>query len=189
MFHQIHYFAYAYVLLSVVYTWEGTYLPNTAMTIPYISAVTFLLGWLTYINGKWLLNDVLKLTDYASVTIGHIIVVVCLVIMAFNVQRIPVLISMWVLGGLGGGSVYAVKKLSLLDINEEQVELMENIGHVLGVLLTITGLTAFSGLIEISFIIAIIAAFATIAIGKLLQTTGNHPETKALGKSPNTPTN
>lgn len=160
LFHQTHYFAYAYVLL--IYFLHSNTISSSFDGIS--AALWFLLGWGTYINGKWLLNDILKLSNFKAIIYGHLLVGICLILMIDFYSHPYIYGSLWVIGGFGGGSVYALKKF-LKDFSadsEIDVELWENWGHVAGIALTVLSLFFFPKSTLLPYYIAVTAVFFTL---------------------------
>jgi len=164
LFHQVHYFAYAYVLLAILLTPQPHSLREPAQWQIMTSSGWFALGWFSYISGKWLFMDVFKMSPFQAVVTGHIWVVGCLACMAaFNNHQF-ILGLAWVLGGFGGGSVYAIKDLARKCSCKADMELWEHWGHVIGVFLSIVSVFVFPCNLAVPFILALIAALLTLML-------------------------
>lgn len=162
--HQTHYFAYAYVLLALLLGAAGM----TATDITPLRAVTaslwFALGWCTYISGEWILKNVLRMPSRKAAISGHLVVAVCLVCMALLIDR-PFLLGLaWVLGGFGGGSVYAIKDLARENACPADIELWEHWGHMFGVSISLAGALLFPHTLAVPFLLALAAALGTLAL-------------------------
>ncbi|MFO1078010.1 MAG: hypothetical protein U1E73_09850 [Planctomycetota bacterium] len=125
--HQMHYFAYAYTLPPLFVRDYGF---GTA------SGVAFALGWVTYSGAPSILR---KLPDFVVVTIGHGVVALLLVSMAINHGSSTWVMIAWCATGLGGGTVYGIRRLAHGDNAQARNNMdgWENIGHVGGVLVAL----------------------------------------------------
>lgn len=164
MIHQIHYFAYAYVLLGTLLLTKPIRNPGDDINVPVMASICFAFGWLTYISGKFILKRVMKLTPRTSVLLGHAWVACCLLCMYLYPNRLEIVVLAWVLGGFGGGSVYAITELADNAVNKESIELWENLGHVAGVSLSMITLSIFPYQYEFAYGLAMVAALVTLIL-------------------------
>lgn len=164
MIHQIHYFTYAYVLLGTLLLAKSIIPQMNDIIVPFMASLYFASGWFTYISGKVVLKQAMKLTPRKSVLLGHAWVVCCLLCMYLFHNHLVIVIIAWVLGGLGGGSVYAIKELAGDAVNKESMELWENLGHVAGVSLSIVALSIFPYHYEFAYGLAMVAALLAFMI-------------------------
>ncbi len=162
--HQIHYFAYAYVLIA--HLLNPSLDATTVMTLCNATAISvwFALGWLSYISGETVLKRIFRLSARAAVILGHVWVVICLFLMATYVRNPNLLGIAWVLGGFGGGSVYAIKELAEERKCKADIELWEHYGHNIGVILAFSSISLFPTIVEMPFMVAVGAATGTILL-------------------------
>jgi len=162
--HQIHYFAYAYVLIA--HLLNPGLREETTITLRDAGAVSvwFALGWLSYISGETVQKRIFGLSARAAVILGHVWVVICLLFMAACIRNPHLLGMAWILGGFGGGSVYAIKELAEKRKCKADIELWEHYGHNIGVMLALTSVILFPITVEIPFMVAAIAATGTILL-------------------------
>jgi hypothetical protein len=163
LFHQIHYFAYAYYLLLLfVSSGNQDAVPTWMSTL--IATGWFAAGWVSYISGEALLSNILCLPSWKACIVGHVWVSLCLLMMANSVHH-PFLLGMfWVLGGFGGGSVYAIKDTAKAYRCKADMELWEHLGHVAGVLVTLIALYIDPLAFSMPFILALASAVMTIVL-------------------------
>jgi hypothetical protein len=77
----------------------------------------------------------------------------------------PFLIGLtWVLGGFGGGSVYAIKDLAKGASSKADLELWEHWGHVTGVSASFLSIQFLPSYPMAPFVSAIIAALSTLIL-------------------------
>ncbi len=161
--HQTHYFAYCYVLLFHLLRFPAVYMAGSPWNAPIHATIWFGVGWATYISGEQVLGRVLRLKPYVAAIVGHLWVVACLLGMIACLGTPWSLSLCWVLGGFGGGSVYAIKLLAQESACRPDLELWEHLGHVTG-----AGLAAMVCLAwgerasAIPYMIAICAAAITL---------------------------
>lgn len=164
MIHQTHYFSYGYVLLGTLLLAKPIISPMDNISVPVMASICFSLGWLTYISGKFILKQAIKLTPRKSVLLGHAWVVCCLLCMYLYPHRLDIVVIAWVLSGFGGSSVYAIKELAGDTVNKESMELWENIGHVAGVSLSMVSLIIFPHHYEFAYGLALVATLVTLIL-------------------------
>ena len=157
--HQVHYFLYAYAVLSFVFLRTGE---STTVT-----ATVFALGWVTYLSaehlwGNWSLTKVF--------IIGHVNVATCLFAMYAVQSDVVEWCALWVLTGFGGGTVYCLTRLLLSSsIEDISIAAWEDVGHVVGVTAAIT-LVFFWNFNEALLCIAASLAALIAAVGMFLYT-------------------
>jgi hypothetical protein len=135
--HQAHYFVYAYVLLWVMSITHGL----STMVV----ALAFAAGWVSYTLSPRVLA---MFRPASALMIGHVANALLLATMAVLLNNAVPFVALWVLTGLGGGSVYALRQLARsadegLD-GLDGLDRSELIGHLVGVVLAI-GLAALAG--------------------------------------------
>jgi len=164
LFHQSHYFAYAYVLLSVFLSSHGCYMPHSAWRTAAMASFWFSLGWASYISGEWLLKERFGLPDREAAIVGHICVFCCLMFMVVFYNHPLALGIAWVVGGFGGGSVYAIKAMARATGCRADIELWEHLGHVVGVALALSSVMLFPRTPVIPFFVALGAVAVTLVL-------------------------
>ncbi len=160
MFHQIHYFAYAYNILLYFVIFDLNH--QTLIHFPFYSITLFCLGWISYITGKKILKDILRLSSILAVLLGHFWLLLCLTGMIIFQQNIILFSFFWIFGGFGGGSVYAIKEYLHSTNSIKNVDSWENYGHVLGVSITGIIMIVVNDKISVSLFIAVIAIILTM---------------------------
>jgi len=152
--HQSHYFSYAYLIPIVL-------IMNLGVPAQTIGAL-FIIGWISYIYSEQLLG---KYESTSVFILGHILVTFSLISIWLFSESLTGVLLFWFLSGFGGGTVFCIKRLNKYErtINKVRLDIWEDIGHVLGVVIVIfvgwildlhNGIDAFL----ISAMIAIITA-------------------------------
>lgn len=159
--HQIHYFAYVYVLLYVLLRLDKVNAEHQIQNV-LLGATLFAFGWGTYISGECLLKSWLRLTPRAAIICGHCWVAIGLAFMILYLDNIILVGTAWVLAGFGGGSVYAIKTVAKEYACSADLELWEHLGHVIGVLLTLLLIACFPSVFQAPFLLAFAAATGVV---------------------------
>jgi len=170
--HQIHYFAYAYVLLYVLLRINTAY-PFLQVQNALFGALLFAVGWGTYIGGEFVLKTWFKITPRSAIIYGHCWIVLWLSCLITHLDNIYIVSVSWVLAGFGGGSVYAIKTVAKKMSCKADLELWEHIGHVVGVLLALVFTAIIPLILQAPFILAILAA-SVVAIRLKLSYRNGH---------------
>ncbi|MGV3727462.1 hypothetical protein [Hydrogenophaga sp.] len=124
--HQTHYFVYAYAVVYLAFKLS----PDNALA----ASVSFALGWITYLSAEKLWK---KFPDTHVFVAGHSLLAVCLFGMSWAGES-WVAVALWVLTGIGGGTVYCLTSISeKAGLSSDQIENAEDIGHVGGLVLAI----------------------------------------------------
>ena len=158
IFHQVHYFAYTYIMPIYLFQITQNYM---------ISASIFAITWIIYLLPQTIAEKY-NMRNYKKIFLGcHTLLALCMgsMTLSFYKEKQLLLLLFWLLTGLGGGSVFCIKHLTQ-KYKSIDMDLSENIGHVLGPLIAIiicaifpnkeaTLLTAFSC---VSVIITLILA-------------------------------
>jgi hypothetical protein len=122
--HQSHYFSYAF-WMPIIFI--------SKLRIPtYLVGLSFILGWLSYIYTERLLGGFKETRVFIA---GHIIVSISLTLIGFFTNNMALVLIAWFISGLGGGSVYCLKRLN--KNTPIDLDVWEDIGHVTGVLLSV----------------------------------------------------
>lgn len=125
--HQMHYFCYTYFIIIIIH--------NIMRFSPFSICIFFALGWITYISIGYFLNK----TNYkAYFIIGHSFLFIVLGLMYFNFSNYLTIV-LWICTGFGAGTIFALNELnkSLLPYNKDAMDYSENIGHILGIILSL----------------------------------------------------
>ena len=126
VFHQMHYFTYAYIMPAWVLARTGSLLA---------AAVSFALTWIVYLIPQAAAERAKHISHRAVFFACHsfLLLVLAAMCIAAALDRPWVLAALWMLTGLGGGSVFCIQKLTPACRNTD-LTLSENAGHVLGCL-------------------------------------------------------
>ena len=124
IFHQLHYFVYTYIMPIYVLQLTNSYV---------LSGVAFAATWVVYLLPQTIAER-LKMKQYTLLFfVCHSFLAVCMGMISYTSTRGATLAALilWLLTGLGGGSVFCIKHLAK-HYSDLDMELSENIGHVLG---------------------------------------------------------
>lgn len=125
--HQSHYFSYCYALPLL--------LAESALGgIPFVGT-WFACGWVSYLLAE---NAWRRFAPTHTFLVGHACLAALLVAM-FVFSNFPWLVAaLWILSGLGGGTVYCLTVLHQAEgWPHQRLEVAEDFGHVLGVLISL----------------------------------------------------
>jgi hypothetical protein len=130
IFHQIHYFSYAYFVLLQLEHVAGIAGWSNDLNL-LLAAAAFTLGWLTYIAVPHLYT---KNTFAKYFIIGHCFVSLLLFLMGI-LHNSPMFILLWILTGFGGGTVFCIEKMNKITYHSSKPDMVfsENLGHIIGV--------------------------------------------------------
>lgn len=151
--HQMHYFVYAYVLVyHLAMAFQSQFALEEQMAF-ILTAIVFVAGWVSYILGETILKQLFRLTQRKALIVGHLLVTTCLVGIyliwshGMSLNAFILFMLLWLVGGFGGGSVYAFSGLihsdySVMSVSRlprafHTLESWENYGHVAGVALAL----------------------------------------------------
>jgi hypothetical protein len=118
LLHHAHYFAYCYTFWLL--------LPKNSY--PFIG-VLFPIGWLGYGILETLLREETKYFNVWALSVGHLLSAAAILIMALT-NSVSLIIVMWFLTGLGGGTAYMLSNVPPAGDREA----FEDVGHVSGCL-------------------------------------------------------
>ncbi|MCM1561676.1 MAG: hypothetical protein NC123_19405 [Butyrivibrio sp.] len=135
LWHQLHYFIYAYGVLLYAYRITGN---------PFLTMLFFACTWLTYLSAEPLAK-LLQHTFPKSfgtfsgasfytkmILAGHAVLLLILLLL----PNVPygLFLFLWILTGFGGGTVFAITGLYRHSSSymKEQLVLTENLGHFMG---------------------------------------------------------
>jgi hypothetical protein len=125
--HQTHYFLYAYSLIFVL---VGFYEPSRID-----AAMAFSIGWVTYTISPLVLG---RLRALPVLLVGHLLVACVMAMIATNIDNGSLVTCAWAIGGLGGGTVFCIKRLAReAEHPDDDLDSWENVGHVVGSLLAV----------------------------------------------------
>jgi len=152
--HQSHYFSYA-LWIPLILTYRSG--------VPiYLIGVCFIIGWLSYIYSERLFG---RFNIFWVFIAGHILVAISLIVIGTNIGNLILVLLAWFVSGLGGGSVFSLKRLNkTISSVPIDLDLWEDVGHVSGVLvsiiLTLLLTERFYNPFYVSAAIALLAALA-----------------------------
>lgn len=164
--HEIHYFVYCYCALLIVYS-----LTVFGKTVGGYAGLAFTLTWIPYALAAIFIKRkiLLRLGHKKTFLLGHSILTVILVAMFVIIKTssgAPFLIGFgitWFLTGIGGTTEFCIEEIDKLNGTyvKNNHNSAENIGHILGVILSIV-LYLFTKELSISILVA--GAFALVAL-------------------------
>lgn len=124
--HQSHYFSYAY-WIPILFIYK--------LGIPYyLIGPFFILGWLSYIFSEKLFGGFNEIKVFI---LGHLTVAISLIILGMFNNILHIVMIAWFISGLGGGTVFCLKRLNKTSSKPTDLEIWEDVGHVSGVLISI----------------------------------------------------
>jgi hypothetical protein len=125
--HQMHYFCYTYFIIIILH--------NLMKFSSGLICIFFTLVWITYITTSHFFN---KNTYKKYFVIGHLFLFVILGLMYFNFSKYLTVV-LWICTGFGAGTIFALNRLNkkFIPYDENAMEYSENIGHILGILLSL----------------------------------------------------
>lgn len=127
LFHQIHYFVYAYSMIGLAC---GLVQYNE------FSVIYFVASWLTYLMTEPILKRFGHRKCLWYLTVGHVMLAALLIFTSYAAVKGSILFFLlWILSGFGGGTVFCIKPVEQErggNISAESWTLSENLGHVLG---------------------------------------------------------
>ena len=135
LWHQLHYFIYAYGVLLYAYQITGN---------AFLTMLFFACTWLTYLSTEPLAKllrqtfpkSVAAVSDTSgyitAIRAGHTFLLVILLLLP-NLSN-ELFFFLWILTGFGGGTVFAITALCRYSTTytREQLVLTENLGHFIG---------------------------------------------------------
>ena len=141
VFHQLHYFFYAHITLTAM---SLIFVRRTSACGVIFATLLFCCTWVTYMSVEPLASRLTGSILPVFYT-GHIGVSLLLLSMSL-VTRLPLFITLWVMTGFGGGTVYTIsaRAKSAMCYDKSSMTISENIGHTLG-LLSAVGISAGFG--------------------------------------------
>ena len=149
--HQSHYFSYCYALPLLF--------DQFALGGRPLIGIWFACGWVSYLSAETIWR---RFSPTRTFLVGHVCLVVLLVAMA-KFSHFPwLLVGLWVLSGLGGGTVYCLTILHQAEgWPHRRLEVAEDLGHLLGVLVSIAAVMFVS--LRVDALPALGAIWAAIA--------------------------
>lgn len=126
--HQSHYFSYAYVIPVLLVCGHGV--------DSKVAGFLFCIGWFSYILAQKVFGERALVFTFAA---GHVLASLCLLgLFLWYDQSLLVVLALWFLTGFGGGTVYCLRRLSEKSTTDKSdLDQWENLGHILGVILSI----------------------------------------------------
>ena len=129
MFHQLHYFVYTYIMPVYMHCLTNSYV---------LSGLAFAATWIVYLLPQTIVES-LKMKRYSLMFfVCHSFLAVCMGMISYSsmLDASLAVLALWLLTGLGGGSVFCIEHLINHD-DHQNMELSEKIGHVLGPIVSI----------------------------------------------------
>lgn len=166
--HEIHYFVYCYCILLIVYS-----LNVCGKTVGSYATIAFALSWIPYalVPNIYKSPTMLKKLGYKKTfLIGHSMLTVILVVMFFIFRaeissgNLPLIsLTIWLLTGIGGTTEFCIEEIDKLKGTyvKNNHNSAENIGHILGVILSIV-LYLITKDLSISVLVAGVFALAAL---------------------------
>ena len=164
--HEIHYFVYSYCVLLIVYS-----ITVFGKTVGGYAVLAFTLTWIPYALAAVFIKRkiLLRLGHKKTFLLGHSILTVILVAMFLIIKTCsgaPFLIGLgitWLFTGIGGTTEFCIEEIDKLKGTyvKNNHNSAENIGHILGVILSIV-LYLITRDLSISVLVA--GAFASAAL-------------------------
>lgn len=137
IFHQMHYFVYTYIMPIYVFQIINSYI---------VSGIAFAITWIVYLLPQAIASKY-NFTCYTFMFfVCHAFLAICMGAMALSSLEgnCGLVLVFWLLTGLGGGSVFCIKRLSN-KYSQTSMELSENIGHSIGPAIAIILCMIFPG--------------------------------------------
>lgn len=130
IFHQIHYFSYAYMMLYLSCNLQENFI---------VTILSFVISWLTYLVVEPILKRYGKGNYKKYLSIGHMWLAISLLLIPFSYRHGNVwFYILWWLSGFGGGTVFCIRYVEEekmgTEIASDSWQWSENLGHVLGCL-------------------------------------------------------
>ncbi len=155
--HQMHYFSYAYALPILFIRDHGL--------ADVLAGLTFSLGWVSYTSTPLLLG---QLPTLPVVVGGHIAVAALLFSLGSGHHGMTWLAGAWFLTGFGGGTVFCIRRLAAAWAPGDRttdMDAWENVGHVLGVVVSLGIVSAGFGLSALFHIAGFFALATAVILG------------------------
>ena len=144
LLHQVHYFAYYFMMPAYFHNRYG--LPWWALSL------TFPVGWVSYIVAHY----VWRSTQKWVFVVGHFVSFVCIIGLVVS-HNLWLSLLWWFLTGFGGGTIYVLRNWSRSLKWEQSLDFWETCGHVIGPFLVIAPLLSGGG-VEVAMVFAGIMA-------------------------------
>lgn len=149
--HQSHYFTYAYFVPLLFWS---SYNIN-----PVFIGCVFSVGWISYSASHILFRKLFKDKRLlATVLVGHVLTSLALFSLVSYTGNFLASIAAWVLSGLGGGTVFCIRELHELSNKfSSDLDLWENLGHVTGLVVSLSAISIFQDFYYVFAIAGMIA--------------------------------
>ena len=110
------------------------------MSAPFVG-LAFCIGWISYSIAPYLHSRRHLTGSFAS---GHILASLTLITISVFFQNLWVVMLAWFVSGFGGGTVFCLRELeSNLADRKPDLDLWENLGHIVGLAICLTLLAVF----------------------------------------------
>lgn len=142
LFHQLHYFFYAHITLAAV---SAAFYQNASVKGVILAALLFCGTWVTYMSVEPLISKT-GTKELAVFYAGHLGISVLLFVMSFFTYGVP-FAALWIVTGFGGGVVYTISARAKSDgyFDKPSMNISENIGHTLGLAVSVIAAMLFGG--------------------------------------------
>lgn len=139
MLHHLHYFAYAYLM---VFMFRAFDVPDPAL------GPLFYVGWLGY----YVFIHAEK--HHRQLVVGGHAIASMAVLLMLGVNSFPALLALWLLTGIGGGTIILLREANIHDdeATYERFKTWEAFGHVLG--LICLSASVMTGRYDVAFLIS-----------------------------------
>jgi len=126
--HQSHYFSYAYFIPYLFILLLGVNLVYAGLV--------FAIGWISYSAANVIFG---KKHPKISLFLGHLLASTMLASIFYYSNHLEISLLAWFMCGFGGGTVYCIRALQRGMRSSSDLELWENIGHNMGLFISLIG--------------------------------------------------
>lgn len=152
--HQSHYFTYACFIPFL-------FLRVHSVQLSFIGII-FSIGWISYSVAPFVFAKQPRLKVFSF---GHVLAFFTLVTIFCFSQNLGLVILAWFLSGFGGGTVFCLRELASKVLEDRpDLDLWENLGHVLGLVVSLLVISISANPIYVFLIAAIIALLTAILL-------------------------
>ncbi len=152
--HQLHYFSYCYIVFILLLDFN---------IIEKFSIMIFVSGWITYTSTKKILNCSM---DISKAIIAHFLLAITLLLLGIFHENSIWTSLLWIITGFFGGTVYILKNYLKVNCNisKDHIDYVEDIGHAMGVLISLIIFYVTNSLIYPIFMAAIFAVITSLQL-------------------------
>jgi hypothetical protein len=132
--HQAHYFSYCYAVPML--------LASSPLGGIAAAGFWFACGWVSYLSAEGLWR---RFAPIPVFVIGHLFVAIVLMLLTLFGDNPWGVVLLWILSGLGGGTVYCLTLLHKRAGGDQvRLEHAEGVGHILGITVALAGATSLN---------------------------------------------